>query len=806
MKRNSWVVAATISGLLFMIAGSAKADRYMEKLTRGLVAVKSGSGYFLSWRLFGTDPQDSSFGFNVYKGTTKLNTALITNATSYQDNSAGTGDYSVRPVLAGVEQPASVADRVMAQNYLTIPLQNSSGYTAGDASAGDLDGDGQYEIVVKEEKAPKDNAYPGVSGSTKLAAYTLAGKFMWRIEVGVNIREGAHYTQFMVYDLDGDGIAEVAIKTAPGTKDGTGSYLKTGPAAGADNTVNLVNADGKILTGPEWYTIFNGKTGAELITVEYKPLRGAAGVWGAVAGIADANDMGWGDDTNGNFVDRFLASIAYIDGERPSVVPCRGYYWRTACWALDWRDGKLTERWLFDTVTGGVGKDGKKYQSSQGYQSQGAHSIRQGDVDGDGFDEIVMGQSVIDHDGVGLYSTGLRHGDAFHMGAFDPVRGGLQVYMVHEQVVSNGQIGADFHNAGTGEVYWTDKGTSDVGRGCAAPITNTKGWQFWSGVGGPWDVNHKSAGSKPGSQNFAIWWGADLLREDQDGASFTGLSASGCKGNNGSKNTPGLNADLFGDWREETVLTCGSDLRVYTTTIPTTNRLYTLMHDPIYRMSVATENVAYNQPPEPGIYIGYGMTLPQDPPKIKYYGAGGSTGSSGGSTGTTGTGGSTGTTSSGGSTGATSSGGSTGTPTTGGKGGTIPGTGGTAGAVTTTGAGGASSGGSVGSGGAAKGGAIVSGGTPGNGGIIISSGGIAASSGGIVASSGGAVTTGGTTASAPSAVGGSTATSTAGGAANSGCGCRLGGADRSATLWGAMLAIGALVTARLRRRGKGSSQ
>jgi rhamnogalacturonan endolyase len=594
------------------------AGRYMEKLTRGLVAVKSGSGYFLSWRLFGTEA-GSDIAFNVYRGTTKLNASPITNATNYQDTAGGTTDYSVKAVVGGQEQAASAVEHVMAQNYISIPLQNSSGYTAGDASTGDLDGDGLYEIVVKEEKAPKDNAYPGVSGSTKLAAYTLAGKFMWRIEVGVNIREGAHYTQFMVYDLDGDGIAEVAIKTAPGTKDGTGSFLKTGPAVGADNSVNLVNADGKILTGPEWYTIFNGKTGAELVTVEYKPLRGAPGVWGAVAGIADANDMGWGDDTNGNFVDRFTASVVYIDGERPSVVPCRGYYWRTACWALDWRGGKLTERWLFDTVTGGVGKDGKKYQSSQGYQSQGAHSIRQGDVDDDGFDEIVMGQSVIDHDGVGLYSTGLRHGDAFHMGAFDPVRGGLQVYMVHEQVVSNGQIGADFHNAKTGEVYWTDKGTSDVGRGCAAPITNTKGWQFWSGVGGPWDVNHKSAGSKPSSQNFAIWWGADLLREPQDGATFNGLSASGCSGNNGSKNTPGLNADLFGDWREETVLTCGNELRVYTTTIPNNNRLYTLMHDPIYRLSVATENVAYNQPPEPGIYIGYGMTLPQPKPNIKYY-------------------------------------------------------------------------------------------------------------------------------------------------------------------------------------------
>jgi rhamnogalacturonan endolyase len=618
---------ATASGGVTTTGGAAptggtpnpSAGRYMEKLSRGLVAVKSGTGYFLSWRLFGTEA-GSDIAFNVYRGTTKLNASPITNATSYQDTAGGTTDYSVRAVVGGQEQTASAVEHVMAQNYISIPLKNSSGYKAADASCGDLDGDGQYEIVVKEEMSPKDNAYAGTSGSTKLAAYTLAGVQMWKIEVGINIREGAHYTQFMVYDLDGDGIAEVAIKTAPGTKDGTGSYLKMGPAAGADNSVNLVNADGKILTGPEWYTIFNGKTGAELVTVEYKPLRGAPGVWGAVAGIADANDMGWGDDTNGNFVDRFLASVAYIDGERPSVVPCRGYYWRTACWALDWRGGKLTERWLFDTITGGVGKDGKKYQSSQGYQSQGAHSIRQGDVDSDGFDEIVMGQSVIDHDGVGLFSTSLRHGDAMHFGAFDPVRGGLQVFMAHEQVVSNGGIGASLYDAATGKVYWTDKSSSDNGRGCAAPLTaNVKGWQFWSGAGGLWDVNHTNVGSKPGSTNFAIWWGGDVLRVAQDGASFSGLSASGCSGNNGSKNTPGLNADLFGDWREETVLTCGNELRVYTTTVPNNNRLYTLMHDSIYRLSVATENVAYNQPPEPGIYIGYGMTIPQPKPNIKYY-------------------------------------------------------------------------------------------------------------------------------------------------------------------------------------------
>ena len=843
MKRNSRVVAVVVSGLLLIFAGSAHAQRYMEKLDRGLVAVKSGSGYFLSWRLFGTDPQDTTFGFNVYRGTTKLNSAVITNSTNYLDSAGGTGTYTVKAVTGSVEGETSEAALVIDSGYLNIPLTppaagsaHGSSYTetANDASIGDLDGDGQYEIVLKWDPSnSKDNASQGYTGPTYLDGYKLSGKQMWRISLGPNIRSGAHYTQFMVYDLDGDGSAEIACKTAPGTKDGTGNYLKTGPAATADHTIDYTSTDtatqGKVITGPEYYTIFSGKTGAELVTVDYKPGRGAEGVWGAIQGIASpAGDLGWGNDSNYNFVDRFLASVAYLDGERPSVIPCRGYYWRSSLWALDWRNGQLTERWLFDTaaVPGAKGKDGKPLQSSTGYESQGSHSLRQGDVDGDGFDEIVYGSATIDHDGQGLYSTGLRHGDALHFSDLDPTRPGLEVWMVDEQTSENGGIASHFQDAKDGTIIWEDKASGDNGRGCTGPlIAGTKGWQMWSGSGGLYDASQKVVGSKPGSTNFTIWWGPDLNRFLEDGTSITpygsaggtGLSASGCSSNNGSKSTPALTADIFGDWREEVVYrTTGNDaLRIYTTTQPTTNRLYTLMHDPIYRMSVATENVAYNQPPEPGIYIGPGMTLPETPPKIKYYGTGDSTGSTGGSTGTTSTGGSTGTTSTGGSTGipstgcstcTTSTGGSTGTTSTGGKGGTPPATGGTAGTVTTIGAGGAASGGIVGSGGTARGGAIASGGTTSSGGIVANSGGIVASSGGIIASNGGAVSTGGTSSSAPSASGGSTATSTAGGAAKSGCGCRLGGADRGVTLWGAMLAIGALVAARLRRRRKDSSQ
>jgi rhamnogalacturonan endolyase len=612
LSDKKFIIAAGF--VLVMTLLTAHAQRYMESLDRGLVAVKSGSGYFLSWRLFGTDPQDNTFGFNVYKGSAKLNPTPITGATCYQDNSSGAGTYVVKPVTDGVEGPASADALVLSANYLTIPLTPPPGgslpdgsftETANDASIGDLDGDGQYEIVLKWDPSnSKDNSQSGYTGDTYLDAYKLNGTRLWRIDLGKNIRSGAHYTQFIVYDLDGDGMAEIACKTAPGTRDGTGSFLKTGSAAGADNTASYVIATsgktlGYILSGPEWYTIFSGRTGAELATINYKPARGTVAAWG---------------DDYGNRVDRFLACVAYLDGERPSAVPCRGYYTRSTLWALDWRNGKLTERWFFDSDVSGNGK----------YAGQGCHSLREGDIDGDGFDEIVYGACAIDHNGKGLYSTGLGHGDALHLSDMDPDRPGLEVWQVHEDAANNGGIAASYRDAKTGTIIWSDPGSSDNGRGCCGPVTaGVKGWQMWSGAGGLWNVNHTSVGVKPGSTNFTMWWGADLTRATEDGTSITpGLSTTGMASCNGTKSTPCLTADIFGDWREELVLRTSDNtaLHIYTTATPTANRLYTLMHDPIYRMSVASENVAYNQPPEPGIYIGPGMTLPQTKPNIKYYG------------------------------------------------------------------------------------------------------------------------------------------------------------------------------------------
>ena len=282
------------------------------------------------------------------------------------------------------------------QPYLSVPLQTPENCRPGDASVGDLDGDGEYEIVLKQEMRPRDNSHRGRTGQTKLEAYDLHGRFLWRIDLGINIREGAHYIPFMVYDLDGDGFAEIACKTADGTIDGQGTVI-------GDPQADYRNADGRILDGPEWLTIFDGKTGAALKTIDYVPPRG--------------NVRSWGDNT-GNRVDRFLACIAYLDGQRPSLVMCRGYYTRTVLAAFNWRHGNLTPVWTFDSDDGTDG--------NRAYRGQGNHNLSVGDVDGDGKDEIIYGACAIDDDGTGLYATGMgqRRRDAFIRYRPRPARAG----------------------------------------------------------------------------------------------------------------------------------------------------------------------------------------------------------------------------------------------------------------------------------------------------------------------------------------------------------------------------------------------
>ena len=602
-----------------LLTPSSRAQRQMENLGRGVVAIHQGGGkVFVSWRLLGTEPEE--IAFNVYRASggavTKLNREPIQDATCFTDEGAKLEkptSYFVRAVLQGKEQAASApfefGSNAPAKPYLSIPLKLPPGYTANDGSVGDLDGDGEYEIVLKCEQRPRDNSQTGLTGETILQGYKLDGTLLWTINLGKNIREGAHYTQFMVYDLDGDGLAEIAGKTADGTIDGRGKIIGDANADWRDTTPGS-RTFGKVLKGPEYFTIFDGRTGAALATTNYVPARGDLGGWGGDGGNGD-------NDRVGNRVDRFLACVAYLDGVRPSVVMCRGYYGRSVLAAWDWRDGRLSQRWVFDSTN-----------RAHPFSGQGAHSVSVADVDGDGRDEIIYHSMVVNSDGTGRFSTGLRHGDALHVGDLDPARPGLEVFGVHENEEKKfGTPGAACYDAKTGKIIWSYGPDMDVGRGLSADIDpRHPGEEMWGGSTGLRTCQGGNIGAAPRSANFAIWWDGDLLREILDrnriskwnwtNATLDPLfTADGATSNNGSKSTPVLSGDILGDWREEVVFRTpdNKELRLYTTTIPTTHRLYTLMHDPQYRLALAWQNVGYNQPPHPGFYLGDGMKTPLRP-------------------------------------------------------------------------------------------------------------------------------------------------------------------------------------------------
>ncbi|RZK59956.1 MAG: hypothetical protein EOO59_07295, partial [Hymenobacter sp.] len=399
-------LAAGLSLVGLVAIRAAPVPRVLEKLDRGVVVVPlKNHAVFISWRLLGTDP--SGLAFNVYRGTNKLNPAPLAGATSYTDPAATGEPYSVRPVLGGTEQPASAGVRAWAQPYLRVPLQRPPGgttpdgeaytYSANDASAADLDGDGQYELILKWDPSnSRDNGSAGLTGPVLLDAYRLDGTRLWRIDLGKNIRAGAHYTQFLAYDFDGDGRAEIACKTADGTVDGAGKTLGD---ARKDYRSLLTPTDapavpsardaryGRILAGPEYFTVFEGRTGAALASAPYVPGRDPIDGWGGIGGNG-------GNDHYGNRCDRFVAAVAYLDGHLPSAVMCRGYYGRTVLAAWDYRGGQLTQRWVFDS------KD-----AQNPYSGMGNHNLSVNDVDADGKDEIVYGAMVVDDNGQGLFTT-----------------------------------------------------------------------------------------------------------------------------------------------------------------------------------------------------------------------------------------------------------------------------------------------------------------------------------------------------------------------------------------------------------------
>ncbi len=588
--------------------------RQMEYMDRGVVSLNQGDGQvYIGWRLLATDPE--GVGFDIYRKTpdgmlVRLNTSLIQDTTDFVDKQEGAlvpgTQYVVQPVLGKNRGPLeTVTVPEKSSPYLSVKLDPIRKHHANDCSVGDLDGDGRYEIIVKwEADNARDNSQAGKTDNVYLDAYTLDGRKLWRIDLGPNIRAGAHYTQFMVYDLDGDGRAEVVCKTADGTVDGQGQVI-------GDDEKEWRNDAGYVLAGPEFLTCFDGRSGAALSTVDYIPERYS----GSRSPSSDDLQRTWGDGY-GNRCDRFLACVAYLDGVHPSVVMCRGYYTRTVLVAWDFNRGKLKKRWIFDSD-----REGREWTG------QGNHNLSVGDVDGDGKDEIMYGAMCVDDDGDGIYSTELGHGDAAHLADLDPSRPGLEFWCCQEHP----PFGASYRDAGTGEIIMRWEGPRDTGRACAADIDPTHpGCEMWAATGCPlFDSKGTVIAEKyPLPMNFVINWDDDDLQELLDGTRISkynwnsgsmrillDAAAYDCTANNGTKATPCLSADLFGDYREEVIWRTedSSELRIFTTTIPAKRRLITLMQDPQYRLSIVWQNVAYNQPPHTSFYMGDGMVSPPRP-------------------------------------------------------------------------------------------------------------------------------------------------------------------------------------------------
>ena len=630
---------------------STTEKRVMEKLDRGTVAVKTNDGVYLSWRLLGTESLTNQ-AFDIYRDSEKIYTTGEHDATCYTD-SKGTADnkYTVVPKGEAIDKTEAVdvwttnttyKGRSVAYKDIAFkvpdggktPKDEEYTYTANDMSVGDLDGDGEYEYIVKWDPSnSKDNSVKGYTGNVYLDAYELDGTLLWRIDLGVNIRAGAHYTQYMVYDFDGDGKSEVILKTAPGSKDGEGNYVsKAGKnITKGDDKKDYRNSSGLLMGkdgGPEYLTVFNGETGAAMQTVDFDPPRS----------ILTSSE--WGD-SYANRSERYLAAVAYLDGVHPSVVMTRGYYTYVYAAAYTWDGTDLKEQWLSTNTpteeNGGTGctvkyADGtSKNNTNKTLYAQGAHSVSVADVDNDGYDEIIFGSAVFDHDGTVLTYDGRGHGDAEHVSDFDN-DGKQEIFMAHEAGKHNDKIipyAVDIKRYNGDIMLQAAQG--DIGRGIMDNVDDEYALSsgnlslFWSVAA---DGIYNQAGEKVGNipntngsnmENFAVYWDGDLGRELLDGNKLVKYSIkSGTERiyydsknstlpgsiNNSTKSNACLTADLFGDWREEIVLRHDDGVRIYFSTIPTDYRLTTLMHDSQYRCAIAWQNVGYNQPPHTSYYIG----------------------------------------------------------------------------------------------------------------------------------------------------------------------------------------------------------
>ncbi|MBR4201624.1 MAG: rhamnogalacturonan lyase [Oscillospiraceae bacterium] len=597
------ISAATPSAVV-----TAASAPMVEYLNRGISAVNTGSGMLVNWRFLASDPDDAVFKLYrdnnlIYTSTEKANGASCFLDAGGSANSV----YKVETYNDAKLISSETCNIQSSNSYFDVkldkPANGSDGgsYSPNDMSVGDVDGDGQYELFVKwDPSTSKDNSQKGKTDKVYIDCYRLDGAKLWRIDLGVNIRAGAHYTQFYVADFDLDGKCEMTCKTSDGTVDGTGKVI-------GDASKVYRDSSGLIYSGNEFYTLFDGATGAALDTVNYEPGRGDPTKWGK-------------SSDKYNRVERYWGSVAYLDGVHPSVITGRGYYGRLTATAYAVENKKLKKLWTFDTGTS---------SSTPGY-GDGNHNSMVADVDGDGKQEIITGSTCIDDNGKLKWNTNTGHGDALHVGDLDPSNPGIEVWTCHE----DSPYGVSLIDADTGKTIFRHNGSGDTGRCCADNVwAGNPGAELWGNGNEVNDVKGNTLNCRRPAINFLSYWDGDLEREILDGytdspatiSKMTGdagkttittlLSTDGYYTCNTTKGTPCLSADIFGDWREELIVrkADGTGIRIYATTYDTDYRIQCLMHDTQYRMQVSSQNTAYNQPPHTSFYLGSDQPLPARP-------------------------------------------------------------------------------------------------------------------------------------------------------------------------------------------------
>lgn len=644
MKSRLHILTTLLVALCTVVASAEKLpDRALWASINGASNASLGDyqqhtgKVLVSWRMLPGDNADT--GFDLYRtigtGAEKKIASNIKNRTCYQDGSASkTADNHYRLTYAGSAETLSSFTLTKAQvsgglPYISIPLadtkdvyENTSKivYTANDVSIGDLDGDGEFELVVKRLQSVKDESGNIVSDGSGASysqldclwaviwdAYKLDGTLLWRVKGGPGVILG-NSSSFAVADFDGDGCAEMAIRTCEGTVFGDGTEI---PDTNGDGKIdyrtwgNLNTSKPGYLdhynsAGPEFLSIIDGKTGRELARDNF---------------IDRETSESWGDGYWKRACSFRVGVGCFDETGLPSVVLGRGVYGHSVIEAWDWRDGQLTKRWRFDTNDGGTGKDGKKHST---YASQGNHSLNVADLDGDGLDEVMYGSMAVDHDGIGLWNTGLGHGDANHVGKFLPEREGLQMF----HCLETGKTMVALHDARDGSVIWKKDATSDndMGRCLVGDFfPEYPGCEFFYYQGNyikqdGTETTINTKGQKGGC-GMAIWFDGSLSRQliednivqsPKYGRTFTMYRYSETF-INGTKSNPSWYGDLVGDWREEIIVpdnTRLQDIKIFSTWYPTTHKFPWLMTDHCYWMSALNENIGYNQPTNTGYYLG----------------------------------------------------------------------------------------------------------------------------------------------------------------------------------------------------------